>query len=331
MISELARRRWPRRRSRVDLSGRQIVRIRPLRLRFSDPTNLRASERCYRRLDRLLRRLASESKTEMTSLVSYHPLVGGHCGHSWADARVFVARDDWAAAPRKRPYWPLYRDAYGRIARQCTAVFAVSAELAERVAPGAGQTLPNGVDDLLWSNDLSDTNPMSVERYAVYSGSIEARLDLDLVDRILTVIPDLVLAGPVMTAELRAELLRRPGVHLTGHLDQRTLAAVTRGAAVGVVPHRVTSMTAAMSPLKMFEYLAAGIPVVATDLPGIREARHLSDRVWLCQEAGQWDEALRSALLAGSASVAERRRVLDEVSWRRRLSPLVEAATNGPA
>ena len=45
---------------------------------------------------------------------------------------------------------------------------------------------------------------------------------------------------------------------------------MARAAQVCLVPHRETPMSRAMSPLKLYEYLGAGSPVVATDLPPIR-------------------------------------------------------------
>ena len=40
---------------------------------------------------------------------------------------------------------------------------------------------------------------------------------------------------------------------------------------MGLVPYRVTQETVHASPLKVYEYLAAGLPVVAADVPGARQ------------------------------------------------------------
>ena len=48
------------------------------------------------------------------------------------------------------------------------------------------------------------------------------------------------------------------------------LTALVAAADVGLIPHVRGEQTMAMSPLKLFEYLAAGLPVASIDLPGIR-------------------------------------------------------------
>ena len=50
---------------------------------------------------------------------------------------------------------------------------------------------------------------------------------------------------------------------------------------VCVVPHRLNRLTMAMSPLKLYEYLAGGRPVAASDLPAVRA---VDPRIVLVQE-----------------------------------------------
>jgi glycosyltransferase involved in cell wall biosynthesis len=49
-----------------------------------------------------------------------------------------------------------------------------------------------------------------------------------------------------------------------------------RGFDVALLPCPLNDYTRSMFPMKFFEYLAAGVPVVATDLPALCEYRHLA-------------------------------------------------------
>ena len=92
---------------------------------------------------------------------------------------------------------------------------------------------------------------------------------------------------------------------------------------VGVIPHRDQDFIRAMSPLKLYEYLAAGLPVVSVDLPPIHGVD--DDRVRICRREG-WADGLTAAVEAGPASEDRRQRFIDEVCWERRMRVVVDAA-----
>ncbi|HTY22619.1 MAG TPA: glycosyltransferase, partial [Desulfomonilaceae bacterium] len=60
-------------------------------------------------------------------------------------------------------------------------------------------------------------------------------------------------------------------VHLLGHRDYETLPDYMRGFDVAVLPCRINTYTRSMFPLKFFEYLAAGKPVVSTPLEALED------------------------------------------------------------
>ncbi|WP_432544509.1 glycosyltransferase [Kineococcus sp. SYSU DK002] len=78
------------------------------------------------------------------------------------------------------------------------------------------------------------------------------------------------LVGPV--TDPAHETWRRlvgAGAEVVGTLPAADLATELATATVGVVPYRVSPLTVGISPLKTYEYLAAGLPVVSTPLPAI--------------------------------------------------------------
>jgi glycosyltransferase involved in cell wall biosynthesis len=65
--------------------------------------------------------------------------------------------------------------------------------------------------------------------------------------------------------------LRLPNIHLLGPRRVDELPDYLRGFDVATIPARANSYTAAMFPMKFFEYLAAGRPVIAARLPALQE------------------------------------------------------------
>jgi len=62
-------------------------------------------------------------------------------------------------------------------------------------------------------------------------------------------------------------LLRLPNVHWLGQRDYDELPSLAKAFDVAVVPFRIYELTKAARPLKIREYLAAGLPVVSTIAP----------------------------------------------------------------
>src|SRR5690606_22223352 len=69
-----------------------------------------------------------------------------------------------------------------------------------------------------------------------------------------------------------AEPLRGlPNVHLLGPQPYASLPSYLKGFDVAILPSAANDYTRGMFPMKFFEYLAAGRPVVSTALPSLRE------------------------------------------------------------
>ena len=109
------------------------------------------------------------------------------------------------------------------------------------------------------------------ERAACYVGGItRTRGAYELVTAMARVDGVLHMAGPFLPPALRLELERDPGwarVRYAGRLGRGAIGGLLARAKVGVIPlHPIANYVDAY-PVKLFEYLAAGLPIVATDVP----------------------------------------------------------------
>jgi glycosyltransferase involved in cell wall biosynthesis len=118
-----------------------------------------------------------------------------------------------------------------------------------------------------------------------------------------------VLVGPVGLGDAAraprelAELLALPGVRALGAREPAALPAFLRHADVALVPFLDNEHTRGSFPLKIWEYLAAGLPVVATPLPNLRA---LAGEGWLLRLA-RGPEAFAAAVREAAAGAPEER------------------------
>jgi glycosyltransferase involved in cell wall biosynthesis len=153
-----------------------------------------------------------------------------------------------------------------------------------------------------------------------FFGLVADWVDLELVRHLALRRPgwQLVLIGPVETdTSAIAEL---GNVHLLGRRDYLDLPRYCKGFDVAVLPFRINELTLAANPLKLREYLAAGLPVVATPVP---EAERLGPAVRVARDHDEFLVRL-DELLAGGATGPrwEIARTMAGESWDARTAEL---------
>jgi glycosyltransferase involved in cell wall biosynthesis len=117
--------------------------------------------------------------------------------------------------------------------------------------------------------------------------------------------------------------LRTPGVDYRGEVLHEELPAALAGVDAFVLPYEVNSLTAGISPAKIYECLATGRPVVASPLPALEE---LAGHVYLADEPEEFVGILRRL---GEVETEERVRARIELSrnnsWEARFGEIEEA------
>jgi glycosyltransferase involved in cell wall biosynthesis len=136
-----------------------------------------------------------------------------------------------------------------------------------------------------------------------------------------------------------AEQLAPGRVVFTGQVDPPRVPALLRDADVLVLPNPPNRTSAAYtSPLKLFEYMAAGRPIVASDLPSLREVLRPDDNAVLFEAGNPEALAAGIARVLGDAGLASRlaaraREDVIEWTWDRRaerLETLLAGAAGRP-
>ncbi len=157
-----------------------------------------------------------------------------------------------------------------------------------------------------------------------YYGKINESTDVDLLSYAARSLPEtrFVIIGRNDRGDLSG-LDRWPNVTMLGEVPYPRLPEYVHGFDVGIVPYCIDDHSLATDPVKVWEYLCAGKPVVAVRYP---EIDRLAGLIALADGPEQFVEAIRWTLANDSPREAERRRIFaGENTWSERCDAFQEA------
>ena len=192
--------------------------------------------------------------------------------------------------------------------------------------PGARPALVrNGVDLQRLDAGLGTAPPGPLPGkppYVVYVGALYEWLDAELLDMAARMMPDVtfLLIGPARE-EPKAKL-KAPNLHLLGSMPFEHAASYMAVSRVGIIPFQITPLIMSTNPIKMYEYLGAGLSVVSTPFPEV-QALEEPGIVECAGNPGAFAAAIRRNLDAPQEGVlARRRQIAAENSWDQRADVL---------
>lgn len=216
--------------------------------------------------------------------------------------------------------------------RRADLIFAISRRLAERLRPLNRHVVyaPHGVQYDLFAqaaqpgalpDDLAAIAPPRIG----FVGVLAHWLDYELLIALARLQRErqFVFIGPVGPHVDPAPLAAEPNVHLLGERRREQVVDYLRGCDVCLVPFLVNDLTINSNPLKVYDYLAAGRPVVSTPLP---EVEHFSPPVRLADDARGFAAAI-DELLASRTPVERARamKIAASISWDKRVDDVLAA------
>jgi hypothetical protein len=225
-------------------------------------------------------------------------------------AVVYHCVDDYAGNPGVDAAW--LRGVEGQMLERADLVIASSPVLAERLRERRPEVrcAPNVADVALFGRAVDEALPEPAELAALarprvlYVGNLAAyRID------------------PTLLAAARAGA--GAGVAAVGPRPHAELPAWMAHCDVAVIPFLDNEHTRGSLPLKLWEYLAAGLPVVARELPNLQGREELGVRTAADPEgfAGEVRAALTEPPEARAARSAEARR---QGGWEERMEELAD-------
>ena len=240
---------------------------------------------------------------------------------------VFDLVDDLAAYDEVSPGAGHVEAAIGDIVRRADLLVVTARTLADRYGSLARRIehIPNGYNSALFSPSSVGSPPETLESVSRpilgFIGTLFSFLDFDLLEHVARVHHDksLVLVGPVEESvrDSVARLARLPNVtHVSGQ-PQALIPGYIATFDVCLNPFRASRVADSVNPLKVYEYLAMGKPVVSTPMEGLqREAAgqvvsFATGREEFCREID------RSLTRDVQDAEEERRAAVVSYSWER--------------
>lgn len=242
-------------------------RYRPLVNRFNQGCRIRAIRRAMRQLN-----------ISAPVLWMYEPDGAETVGELGERLSLYYCADDWSSSGQ---WWNRARDVLHlerQLVEKVDLVIASASTLAARWRSINPNTffLPNAADTDLFETATSDnvTVPFEISELASprigFVGIVNARFNVDLYEKLSAMRRDWqwIIVGPVMTQFVDVSRLKsKTNVHFIGSRPRSEVPAYLKGFDVCTIPYVCNEHSEGIFPLKLFEYLAAGKPVVSTPLP----------------------------------------------------------------
>jgi glycosyltransferase involved in cell wall biosynthesis len=288
------------------------------------------------RIRHLMRRLGMSRPI----LYLWHPFFAGTIGAFGEKAIAYHCYDEYVAfkgVDRERVS-ALER----RILERADVVFAVSEGLrAEKARVNRNAVLiRNAVDFDLFSRAQAPETPIAPEVARLprpvigcVTRVVPEYFDAELLREVFARRPDwsFVVIGPELASASEAgrslqRLKALPNVHLLGRRDLPSLPSYLKGVDACLIPYVLSENKLLADPLKVYEYLAAGKPVISKRLPTLA---WLGEAVAGAEGADEWVAAIEQELNGDSpARIARRQEIARANTWDDRIRR-ISAALSG--
>ncbi|MCT0208447.1 glycosyltransferase [Synechococcus sp. CS-1332] len=250
--------------------------ITPFRLRSLGSRMKLERERIA--LKRLIKAYGFSKSNTLLWLFPAHPIVDELVRQVPAAARIMQVVDDFTLVDKDDWYYPFAIDQYPRLGGLSDLIAVTSRVNEEKFSL---QSRCVRIDQAVSSSFLaeaSDFRPCGPQPVLGYVGTFWDRTDIDLLLRLALERRHckLLLVGPELNRRLSdSGLLGLDNVEWLGSIPNDQVPSQLKRMNLCLIPHLDTPFSRSMSPLKLFQYIASGKPVVSSAVEGLDLASHL--------------------------------------------------------
>ncbi|MBM3862119.1 MAG: glycosyltransferase family 1 protein [Verrucomicrobia bacterium] len=296
------------------------------------------SLRRYPRLNRIwlallrpwVRHLMRRWQCEQPFLWVCYPLAESLVGRLGERIACYDCCDELTDLPTKLA--GIIREHEDRLLAKAQVVFATSESLLRSLSARHAYVhlIPNGADAAHFARAATELLPCPPELSALprpiigFIGAVQHWVDVTLLAEAARLRPQwswVVIGGVHKDVSCLSGLAN---VHLLGPKPYAALPSYLRQMCVGLVPFELCPIALAADPIKVYEYLAAGKPVVATAIPRLEV---FGDAVRIARNVEEFVTQIQRALAEDSPEAGRRRRELASAhSWEQRTREIAKHA-----
>lgn len=245
---------------------------------------------------------------------------------------IFDAVDDWSQHASYLRQREVLKQNYQMIGEQADLIFTVSDGLRALFPKDKTRWIPNGVDLRVFEKTNHQVRPTELASVAKpivgYVGTVQERLDFELLEYVCGAIPEaeFVFVGPVWGGvQHRVDALMQScaNVRFLGRRPYEAVPVYLQAMDVAIIPHRIDTFIQSTNPMKMYDYLAAGMPIVTTPGAGTET---FSQVISIVETPSAFAQAIREALQDKDPErKRKRQQAVSEHTWANRVSQMRQA------
>lgn len=258
-----------------------------------------------------------------------NPMAIGVAQHVKAKKLVFDAIDNWLVHPQMRQIHNVIEQNYKYVDEHADLIITVSESLLQVFKSNIKKFwVSNGVDIEYFSKAIK--KDISCERIKIgYVGKIQERVDFNLVEKCLIQFPsiDFIFVGPILAQKQDVTKLQKKyhNIFFTGDVHYSSLPKHMQKFDLAIIPHTIDEFTASMNPLKLYEYLAAGKPVITTKVAGVE---NISNYVYVVNDENDFLRNISNVVNLLKQNLINPQSVIDSINenftWEYKAKQILE-------
>ncbi len=184
--------------------------------------------------------------------------------------------------------------------------------------------IPNGCDYQFFNasqNLKSDYHKNEKVKTIGYIGAIAPWVDLELIELVAQNFPqeEILLIGATLGG---VKVPKIENIRHLGHQIYEKIPSYLNEMDVVLIPFKRNQITRATNPIKLYEYLSMGKPIVSTYLP---ELLPFNQYIYMSNNKEEFIESLSMALREDDPKLVEKRKdIAQQNSWQDRVNSIIE-------
>jgi teichuronic acid biosynthesis glycosyltransferase TuaH len=262
-------------------------------------------------------------------LWSSYPLITEYFDEINHDISVFDTVDNWCEHASYKKFWPKLKKNYEIIRDKAKLIFILAKNSEKIFHPRQEKIfqITQGIDlgHYQIQNKLINKDIAQIPKPIIgYVGVIqENRIYMDLIEHIAKKNPDksIVMIGPIWRKEDDERLRQYSNIYLLGAKTYHEIHNYINQFDVGIIPHLVNEFIKYTCPMKLYEYMACGIPIVTTDAPGVEQFK---DYIKITNDFNKFNKFINEELENDSPEKREARlQIIKEHTWAKKIDQML--------